>query len=67
VEKLLNEKEVAAMLGLSVPTIRQWRYLGKGPKVTKVGERLVRYFESDVAAWLKQQSNPEGAADAGNG
>lgn len=48
---LLNEHEIAAMLGVSVATVRRWRLLRRGPKYRKVGAS-VRYQPVDVAAWL---------------
>lgn len=68
-EKMLNEKEVAQLLGIAVATVRQWRYLGRGPKSIKLGlagRAAVRYRESDITDWIKQ-NNPSGAADADNG
>jgi len=50
-EDLLNEKELAAKLKVSVAALRRWRLEGRGPRVTKV-ERLVRYREADVALYL---------------
>jgi predicted DNA-binding transcriptional regulator AlpA len=51
--RLMNEKEVAAHLAVSVATIRRWRLLGQGPKATKLGG-LVRYKPSDVEEFLNQ-------------
>jgi hypothetical protein len=34
--------------------LRQWRYLGEGPRYLKVGA-TVRYRVHDVEAWLKAQ------------
>lgn len=55
--------DVAAYLGVPVPTLAQWRYLSKGPKWIKVG-RHVRYRWSDVEAWIDRQSarRPDGEA-----
>ncbi|PRY00700.1 helix-turn-helix transcriptional regulator [Allonocardiopsis opalescens] len=47
--------EVARHLGIPEKTLAQWRYLGKGPKWSKVG-RHVRYRWSDVERWLDSQS-----------
>jgi excisionase family DNA binding protein len=42
---------LAEYLGLTETTIRQWRWMGKGPRWVKVG-RHVRYPQADTDAWL---------------
>ncbi|MBI3896451.1 MAG: helix-turn-helix domain-containing protein [Acidobacteria bacterium] len=56
-EKLLDEKELAQLIRVSIPTLRYWRSEGKGPRFRKVGQ-MVRYAPSDVTAWLN--SRPTG-------
>jgi predicted DNA-binding transcriptional regulator AlpA len=51
-EKLLNERDVARITGLSVASVRRWRLLRQGPKYIKIGA-AVRYTPEDVAAWLR--------------
>ncbi len=41
--KLLNEKEAAQILGLSVYTLQQRRFHCKKPDYVKLGGRAVRY------------------------
>jgi predicted DNA-binding transcriptional regulator AlpA len=53
-QALLNEKDVARMLSVSVATVRRWRLLGAGPNCVKVGGSLVRYKLSDIDAFLSQ-------------
>jgi predicted DNA-binding transcriptional regulator AlpA len=55
--KLLDEKELAALLGVSVSTVRNWRYSLQGPPVQKVG-RSVRYDLAECEAWLADQQHP---------
>ena len=50
-DQLLNERELAAHLTVSVATIRRWRLFGHGPKYIKIGA-AVRYRAEDVSAWL---------------
>ena len=52
-QRMLNEKEAAALLGVSVALVRKWRRLGKGPIYRKLGERAVRYASADLDDWLK--------------
>jgi predicted DNA-binding transcriptional regulator AlpA len=51
---LLNEHEVAEMLGVSVATVRRWRLLKDGPVYLKLGA-LCRYPVENVLAWLKSR------------
>ena len=50
-EKLLNDHEVAARVGVSVATVRRWRQLRTGPLYLKIGA-LVRYRPRDIQEWL---------------
>jgi predicted DNA-binding transcriptional regulator AlpA len=54
---LLNEHQVAEVLGVSVPTIRRWRLLGQGPKYYKIGA-AVRYDPDGISNFLN--SRPTG-------
>jgi hypothetical protein len=49
--RLLTSSELAAFLSIPVKTIRQWRYLGFGPRAFKVGRHL-RFDPAEVARWL---------------
>jgi predicted DNA-binding transcriptional regulator AlpA len=53
-QRLLSTGEVAEILGRPARTLRQWRYLGEGPRYLKVGA-TVRYRTRDVEAWLEAQ------------
>jgi len=44
---ILNEKQVAAYLNMSVSAVRRWRLFRKGPKFVKIGS-AVRYKRGDV-------------------
>ena len=55
--RLLDEKELAERLSVSVSTVRNWRYTYQGPPVTKVG-RSVRYDLSECENWLAEQQHP---------
>lgn len=50
----LKEKDVADMVGLSVQTVRWWRYAGRGPRFYKIGSRVF-YKRTDVEDWLEAQ------------
>jgi predicted DNA-binding transcriptional regulator AlpA len=50
--KYIDEKEVSRITGLALPTLRNYRHLGKGPKYSKIG-RCVRYSLDDVIAFME--------------
>ncbi len=50
-ETLLEEKELAEALQVSLGTLRMWRTDGKGPRFHRIGQ-LIRYSPSDVKDWL---------------
>ena len=52
-QELLTPEEVSKRLGLSVNTLRNWRYLKIGPKPTLIG-RLVRYTESALLDFIEE-------------
>jgi predicted DNA-binding transcriptional regulator AlpA len=54
-DELLTIAEVAAIVRAPVATLRYWRHLGTGPRSFRVG-RGVRYWRTDVTAWLEAQS-----------
>lgn len=49
---LVDEREAAAILDAEVRTLRNWRALGKGPRFRKIGQRMVRYYRADLAAFI---------------
>lgn len=57
---LLDEKQVAKLLGLSVAAVRKWRLQRRGPVYRKLGS-AVRYKTEDVSAWLA--SAPSGGGE----
>ena len=58
-DKLMNDIEVSEYLNISVVTLRKWRNKsnknGKIPFI-KVGKKLVRYRQSDIDEFLKQNT-----------
>jgi len=50
-ESLLNQKQAAHVLGLSVRTLERHRVAGTGPRWARLG-RLVRYRQSDLTEWV---------------
>ena len=52
--RAMNEHEVSLLVGKSVQTLRNDRYLGKGVTYFKVG-RAIRYRRGEVLKWLETQ------------
>lgn len=52
---LMSEREVAALLGVSLRTLRRWRAeLSYGPPTIRIG-RFVKYRREDVLTWIEEQ------------
>lgn len=49
---MIDEKEAAERLFVTVNSLRTWRSNGKGPRYYKVGKN-VRYRPEDLDAWLE--------------
>lgn len=50
--KMMDQKQVAEMLGVSVKTLEYWRWKRMGPRFIKLG-RLARYLEADVLSFVQ--------------
>ena len=59
-EKLLDTREVADLLGISPNTLDIWRTKNQGPTFIKVG-RYVRYQSKDIENFIKD--NKRGPSD----
>ena len=54
-DDLLDEREAAEILGVSVRALQTWRYKNIGPDFLHLGPRLIRYRVGDLAGWLENQ------------
>jgi predicted DNA-binding transcriptional regulator AlpA len=62
--ELLDEKQVAKLLRVSLASVRRWRQQKVGPTYIKAGA-CVRYRREDVDAWLcTREVRPEASSDA---
>lgn len=50
----VNTKEAAALLGISVRTLEDWRSNGIGPKYVKVGQKIIRYEIYDLNSFVNE-------------
>jgi predicted DNA-binding transcriptional regulator AlpA len=56
---LLSEKDVAALLGLSPATLRDWRWQRTGPPYQAITKRCIRYDRAKLEDWIERQTvNP---------
>lgn len=54
-DRAITELEAAALLGLSVAALRQWRHRGRGPTFMRFG-RAVRYLPSDLSEFVRESA-----------
>ncbi|TCL80183.1 MULTISPECIES: helix-turn-helix domain-containing protein [unclassified Rathayibacter] len=52
-EKLMSPEEVSEITGLTVSSLKNLRYRGTGPAYRRMSSRVIRYAESDVAAYIE--------------
>lgn len=52
-ETLLDKKQVAELLNISVKTLDNLIQISKGPKLFRIG-RLVRFKQSEIEAFIQQ-------------
>jgi hypothetical protein len=63
---LLNERQAAGLLNIKVPTLRRWRWAGKGPHFLKIGG-AVRYEPTELEGFIaaaRRSSTTDPGADA---
>ena len=53
-QKLLNLKETAGLIGVPVKTLYDWRHRGIGPTMIKVGRHL-RIDPDDLDEWVQER------------
>src|SRR4051812_34365335 len=63
-DRLLTERDVATLTGLSVHFFQRLRWRGGGPPFVKF-ERAVRYKESDLRAWIDVHAGRRSTSDHG--
>lgn len=53
-DQLIDEREAAQFLGVSVRAVQNWRSRGGGPSFVRISSRLVRYTRRDLIEWISQ-------------
>ena len=54
-DSLINERQAAALLSLSIRTLQSWRLRGGGPKFVRAG-RAIRYRRRDLMEWMDRRT-----------
>lgn len=60
-DDLLNTRELAVWLGVSILWLEIGRNKNYGPRFMKLGPRMVRYKRRDVLSWLDARANAQAA------
>ncbi|WP_295442532.1 helix-turn-helix domain-containing protein [uncultured Thiodictyon sp.] len=60
---LINEKQAAEVLGMSVRTLQAWRVAGGGPPFVKLGVN-VRYRPETLSRWIEENTVASTSATA---
>jgi predicted DNA-binding transcriptional regulator AlpA len=55
-DPLLNERQLAAWLGISLPNLQRMRSKGCGPKFIQLSQRRIGYRTSAVEQWLETRT-----------
>ena len=55
-DPLLSPPETAAYLKLTVLSLQQMRYMGTGPRYSKLTARAIRYRRSDLDEWVTSKT-----------
>lgn len=53
-DSLIDEKDAAAFIGVSVRQMQNLRYRGGGPRFIKLSRRCIRYRRRDLQVWAQQ-------------
>ena len=63
-EAALTPKAAAAFISCSTANLAALRVSGRGPRYTKLSGRHVRYFRSDLIAWLRSNARTNTASNS---
>ena len=63
--KFISELQLAELIGIKAPTLRKWRWEGKGPIFIKMGHRVM-YSMEDVMLYIESQKRISTSDMGGN-
>ena len=55
-DRLVDERKAADMLGFSVRALQNWRCRGGGPKFVRVSARAIRYRRRELLIWIEART-----------
>jgi predicted DNA-binding transcriptional regulator AlpA len=55
-DQLLNEKQLASWLGISLPSLQRMRSDGSGPPFVQLSQRRIGYKKSSIEDWLQART-----------
>jgi|SoiMethySBSTD1v2_1073268.scaffolds.fasta_scaffold509322_2 predicted DNA-binding transcriptional regulator AlpA len=55
-DPILSERELAAWLGISLPSLQRMRSSGRGPHFIQLSNRRIGYRKSTVEQWLEART-----------
>ena len=57
----MNTVQAAEYLSVSEATMKRWRSNGTGPEYIRLGERIIKYRQTDLDRWLieRRMSGPQ--------
>jgi len=58
ISQMLNEKQAASVLSVSVAALRRWRREGRGPGFVRL-ERCIRYDLRTLESFLQERSSTQ--------
>jgi hypothetical protein len=53
-KQYLNEKQVSEAYGFALSTLRNWRFLGRGPAYSKCGGKAIRYSIQSLEEFMER-------------
>jgi prophage regulatory protein len=59
-DRIIREKELVELLGISKATVGRWKAQGHLPKPIRIGPRAVGWQKSVIEAFIAQRAGSEG-------
>lgn len=56
-EPLINTKQAAELIGVSVASMKLYRAKGTGPVFVRIGHKTVRYTAESLRAWVASRES----------
>ncbi len=53
-DRLLTQRDVARLLGVTIQTLAKWRRTGKGPACVPLARNVARYNADDIKSYIEE-------------